>query len=257
MTWIATTSFYHEFEVLSNKSNHITILTARSHWPLLYYISTIAQWYCQSLGISWVLAYVRTSLFSACHCRKCLTSLNDSPHSILHFPVLPLLEFPPQTVARLSISCFEIFSVLLYLPGYMTQSIYPSMIHSHAPLGGRILSSNHRPTVPKPYLSYDPKSGTWETVTYAKNHGKQMASSFGRKSLLCFYCNKRSGIKYDGFITQWECGKCDAMNYLDAVSCLSISLPCSSQTYIYLIARQHHRPSSSYHFRRFAATPRD
>ncbi|KAH7356715.1 Ima1 N-terminal domain-containing protein [Rhexocercosporidium sp. MPI-PUGE-AT-0058] len=35
-----------------------------------------------------------------------------------------------------------------------------------------------------------------------------------RKQLTCFYCNTRSGIKYDG-IRQWECTYCDAQNYLD------------------------------------------
>jgi hypothetical protein len=42
-----------------------------------------------------------------------------------------------------------------------------------------------------------------------------MAPSLGRKNLTCFYCNQKSGIKYDGLITQWECGACEAMNYLD------------------------------------------
>jgi len=48
------------------------------------------------------------------------------------------------------------------------------------------------------------------------DHGV-MASFRGKKKLVCFYCNKRSGIVYDGLITQWECAKCDAMNYLDEV----------------------------------------
>ncbi|KAH8596452.1 Ima1 N-terminal domain-containing protein [Bisporella sp. PMI_857] len=42
-----------------------------------------------------------------------------------------------------------------------------------------------------------------------------MASRFGRRNLVCFYCNKRSGIKYDGLINRWECASCDAINYLD------------------------------------------
>lgn len=49
-----------------------------------------------------------------------------------------------------------------------------------------------------------------------KRHGL-MASSLRRKNLVCFYCNKRSDIKYDGFITQWECTKCDSVNFLDEV----------------------------------------
>ncbi|KAE9377775.1 hypothetical protein N431DRAFT_398819 [Stipitochalara longipes BDJ] len=42
-----------------------------------------------------------------------------------------------------------------------------------------------------------------------------MAPSLRRKNLVCFYCNKRSDIKYDGFLTQWECAKCDSVNFLD------------------------------------------
>ncbi|KAL5324315.1 hypothetical protein ACEPPN_008860 [Leptodophora sp. 'Broadleaf-Isolate-01'] len=42
-----------------------------------------------------------------------------------------------------------------------------------------------------------------------------MASVRGRrKHLTCFYCNTRSGIRFDG-IRQWECTYCDAQNYLD------------------------------------------
>ncbi|KAH6674590.1 Ima1 N-terminal domain-containing protein, partial [Halenospora varia] len=36
-----------------------------------------------------------------------------------------------------------------------------------------------------------------------------------KKLLVCFYCNKKSGIQYDGLITQWECANCGADNYLD------------------------------------------
>ncbi|RDL37787.1 uncharacterized protein BP5553_05220 [Venustampulla echinocandica] len=46
------------------------------------------------------------------------------------------------------------------------------------------------------------------------SHGP-MAPSLRRKNLVCFYCNKKSGIKYDGLITKWECGYCDSMNFLD------------------------------------------
>ena len=49
-----------------------------------------------------------------------------------------------------------------------------------------------------------------------------MASSFrGRKNLICFYCNKRSDIRYDGLMTRWDCTKCDSTNFLDEVF-----LPC-------------------------------
>jgi len=53
----------------------------------------------------------------------------------------------------------------------------------------------------------------------SKCHGL-MAPSFRRKVLVCFYCNKKSSIKYDGLITQWECGNCESMNYLDEVRAL-------------------------------------
>ncbi|KAG9245002.1 Ima1 N-terminal domain-containing protein [Calycina marina] len=38
----------------------------------------------------------------------------------------------------------------------------------------------------------------------------------GRRSLQCFYCNQRSAIKYDGRVTKWECGHCEAFNHLDS-----------------------------------------
>ncbi|KAK2625105.1 hypothetical protein QTJ16_005474 [Diplocarpon rosae] len=34
--------------------------------------------------------------------------------------------------------------------------------------------------------------------------------------LICFYCNMRSGIRFDGCMTQWDCAQCDATNFLDA-----------------------------------------
>jgi len=40
-------------------------------------------------------------------------------------------------------------------------------------------------------------------------------ASFTRKYLVCFYCNKKSNIKYDGTISQWDCKICEATNYLD------------------------------------------
>jgi hypothetical protein len=43
-------------------------------------------------------------------------------------------------------------------------------------------------------------------------------ASFSRRRLICFGCNKRSSIKYDGRIRQWECAECKSTNYLDEVS---------------------------------------
>jgi len=42
-----------------------------------------------------------------------------------------------------------------------------------------------------------------------------MAPISRRKLLVCFYCNKKSGIKYDGLITSWECARCTSTNFLD------------------------------------------
>jgi hypothetical protein len=44
-----------------------------------------------------------------------------------------------------------------------------------------------------------------------------MARPFGQKTLVCFYCNKKTGRKYDGFITQFHCDSCGSENYLDEV----------------------------------------
>ncbi|KAG9238402.1 Ima1 N-terminal domain-containing protein [Amylocarpus encephaloides] len=42
-----------------------------------------------------------------------------------------------------------------------------------------------------------------------------MAPKIRNKILVCFYCGEKSGIKYDGLITHWDCGNCEAENYLD------------------------------------------
>lgn len=38
------------------------------------------------------------------------------------------------------------------------------------------------------------------------------------KLLTCFYCGRRSTTRYDGSLQHFECDKCNATNYLDAVS---------------------------------------
>lgn len=38
------------------------------------------------------------------------------------------------------------------------------------------------------------------------------------KLLTCFYCGRRSPIRYDGQLQQFDCPKCNATNFLDAVS---------------------------------------
>ena len=50
-----------------------------------------------------------------------------------------------------------------------------------------------------------------------QSHGP-MAPLFRRKNLVCFYCNKKSNIKYDGHITRWDCTVCESTNFLDEVS---------------------------------------
>ena len=51
-----------------------------------------------------------------------------------------------------------------------------------------------------------------------------MASMRRVKTLVCFYCNRRSTQKQDGTVRQWDCESCDATNYLDEVSLLPLRL---------------------------------
>lgn len=44
-----------------------------------------------------------------------------------------------------------------------------------------------------------------------------MARFGGSRYLSCFYCGKRSGLKFDGTVTDFLCMYCDATNYLDEV----------------------------------------
>lgn len=44
-----------------------------------------------------------------------------------------------------------------------------------------------------------------------------MARFRGGKSLSCFYCGKKSGLKFDGTKRDFLCKYCDATNYLDEV----------------------------------------
>lgn len=53
--------------------------------------------------------------------------------------------------------------------------------------------------------------------TLCDNYYGMAPTTRGRKYLVCFYCNKKSDIKYDGLITQWDCARCEASNYLDEV----------------------------------------
>ncbi|KAF4624628.1 hypothetical protein G7Y89_g13539 [Cudoniella acicularis] len=73
-------------------------------------------------------------------------------------------------------------------------------------LGGRIVASSPPPTLPEPPTFFS---------ALTPSHGL-MAPTRHRKNLVCFYCNKKSGLQYDGLITQWECTSCGSMNFLDA-----------------------------------------
>lgn len=54
-------------------------------------------------------------------------------------------------------------------------------------------------------------------ITYSLKHGL-MAPLRRKQILVCFGCGKKSGIKYDGLITRWDCALCDNPNFLDEVS---------------------------------------
>ncbi|TAQ85072.1 hypothetical protein B7494_g6591 [Chlorociboria aeruginascens] len=54
-----------------------------------------------------------------------------------------------------------------------------------------------------------------KNLAFFTRYHELMALKLGRKNLICFYCNNKASTKYDGLITQWECGSCDATNYLD------------------------------------------
>jgi len=81
----------------------------------------------------------------------------------------------------------------------------------HDQRDGRIYGSSPSPS---PSLLRTTKSHPFSTTT--RYHGP-MAPSFARKNLVCFYCNKKSPLKYDGSISQWDCKSCEATNYLDEV----------------------------------------
>ncbi|KAH8685536.1 Ima1 N-terminal domain-containing protein [Tricladium varicosporioides] len=72
-------------------------------------------------------------------------------------------------------------------------------------LGGRIMSRSASPSGEPGNISF----------VVSPNHGPMAFLKRQKNLLVCFYCNKKSGIQYDGFITQWECANCGAENYLD------------------------------------------
>lgn len=56
-----------------------------------------------------------------------------------------------------------------------------------------------------------------------------MARFRGARYLSCFYCGKRSGLKYDGVTRDFLCLYCDATNYLDEVIARLQSPPTARQ----------------------------
>jgi hypothetical protein len=70
---------------------------------------------------------------------------------------------------------------------------------------GIIISSRASPPLPKLTHTSSPKHGL-------------MAPLRRKKILVCFGCGKKSGIKYDGQMTRWDCSLCESPNFLDEVS---------------------------------------
>ncbi|KAE8453110.1 hypothetical protein EG329_012297 [Mollisiaceae sp. DMI_Dod_QoI] len=62
-------------------------------------------------------------------------------------------------------------------------------------------------------------SASWQQLQYSNFFGFKQSDgkmpSSRAKRLVCFYCNKKSDLKYDGKTTQWPCSICEAINYLD------------------------------------------
>jgi hypothetical protein len=110
-----------------------------------------------------------------------------------------------------SFICFLLFNLLFkLLPilvfGRVIVNAAAADYINYATTGMRALS---------PKLAGPKNSG--RVIRMNTNHHGHMAPSTRQNYLVCFYCNKKSCIKYDGLITQWECLLCESMNYLDEV----------------------------------------
>lgn len=53
-----------------------------------------------------------------------------------------------------------------------------------------------------------------------------MANLRRPRYLSCFYCGKRSSLRYDGRIRNFECLHCEAVNYLDEVRAMKLAVYC-------------------------------
>lgn len=76
---------------------------------------------------------------------------------------------------------------------------------------------------PASFESASSQQKPFKLFGFALKYGT-MANS---KRLVCFYCNKKSDLRYDGQMQKWTCATCEAVNYLDEV-CFFSSLPCTA-----------------------------
>jgi hypothetical protein len=53
-----------------------------------------------------------------------------------------------------------------------------------------------------------------DRVHNTTKHGKMPLRS---RRLVCFGCNRKSTLRYDGSIRKWACAGCESVNYLDEV----------------------------------------
>lgn len=81
---------------------------------------------------------------------------------------------------------------------------------------------------------------------------KKNAMSFflPRRKPICFYCGCRSANKRDGEVRQWECEKCEAVNYLDEVRSAIPGSEKKSGLTSRETERRNHRPSCYSNLRR-------
>lgn len=59
--------------------------------------------------------------------------------------------------------------------------------------------------------------GSWSDSFLDKAVACFTMPSLLRQSLVCFYCGWNSGKKWNKTVANWQCTKCDAVNYLDEV----------------------------------------
>lgn len=65
-------------------------------------------------------------------------------------------------------------------------------------------------------------SQSYNIFHFGQDHVPMAPITRGKKNLVCFYCNRTSSIKFDGFITCWDCAQCGSPNFLDEVLFLDL-----------------------------------